>query len=595
VKTRNWAAAVIGLLACLGIAYAAYTLADYSWNQVVDYRGPYAKQELPAGESAPADGTVVKPFGTDAQTGPMVVYVIVDGLRVDISKKMSTLNALRARGTDGVVRTSQPSLSFPNWTTLMSGAPQRISGVTTNWFEGRVPVETLIDTALAASRTVAVSAPTDFEMLYGVKRTGHVFLRDWEEGTYMTGGIVDHAITLAKDAKPTLLVVHFPDVDEAGHSFGGASKEYLDAAMKVDADLGRLVTALQGPNTTFVVTADHGHIDTGGHGGPEDIVTLVPAVFAGRDIRVGTIDGTQDQMAPTVALIAGLPAPRNATAMPLAVTSSIPNLSRFMAQQVAAYSAYTAAVSGPPATPNTKLLTAEGARAAFASATEKRLADERSQRLPLALALAVLCLVAMVVIGFLSRHALGAAMLGTVAYYAAYAASYFLIHGYRWSLSSFNSEALLKGFLNGRMTDAVIAGVLAALVAGLAYAALRREPKRAAGEYLPGWLALGLATVLMIQATLGIQVAWYLWYWGASVSWNIPDLAMGFKYDLDLIQLTGLGAAALLAPVVTLLVGRYHPKVRRSAAPPAGGPAAGVASPTRPLVPVGAGSAAAEE
>jgi hypothetical protein len=595
VKARNWLAAVVGLLACLGVAYAAYTLADYSWNQVVDYRGPYAKQELPAGETPTTSGAVVKPAGTDAQTQPMVVYVIIDGLRVDISKKMSTLNALRARGTDGVVRTSQPSLSFPNWTTLLSGAPQRISGVTTNWFEGRVPVETLIDTALAASRTVAVSAPTDFEMLYGVKRTGHVFLRDWEEGTYMTGGIVDHAISLAKSVQPNLLVVHFPDVDEAGHSFGGASKEYLDAAMKVDADLGRLVTALQGPNTTFVVTADHGHIDTGGHGGPEDIVTRVPAVFAGRNIRIGTIDGTQDQMAPTVALLASLPAPRNATAMPLAVTADMPNLSRFMAQQVAAYTAYTVAVAGPPTTPNTKLLTAEGARAAFDAATQKRLATERSQRVPMSLGLIALCVLIIAAIAVLSRHALFAALAGTVAYYAVYAASYFLIHGYRWSLSSFNSEALLKGFLNGRMTDAVIAGVAAALVAGLAYVALRAEPKRATGEYLPGWLALGVATVLMVQATIGVQVAWYLWYWGASVSWNIPDLAMGFKYDLDLIQLTGLGAAALLAPVVTLLVGRYHPKVRRVAGPPEGGPAAGVATKTRPLVPAGAGSAASEE
>jgi hypothetical protein len=41
---------------------------------------------------------------------------------------------------------------------------------------------------------------------------------------------------------------------------------------------------------------------------------------------------------------------------------------------------------------------------------------------------------------------------------------------------------------------------------------------------------------------------------------------MGFKYDLDLIQLTGLGAAALLAPAVTYLAGRFHP-LRRAKAP----------------------------
>jgi hypothetical protein len=139
------------------------------------------------------------------------------------------------------------------------------------------------------------------------------------------------------------------------------------------------------------------------------------------------------------------------------------------------------------------------------------------------------------------------------------------VHGYTWSLSAFNSEALLKGFQYGRMTDAIIAGVVAAVVAAEVYLALHAAPRRPTGEYLPGWLALGAATVLVIQATIGLQVAWYLWYWGASVTWYIPDLATGFKYDFDLVQLTALGAVALLAPVVTFLIGRYHPVRRENA------------------------------
>lgn len=552
MKARSWIAAVAGLVVCLAAAYGAYTLANYSWNQVVDYRGPYTKAALPA-------PTPPVPVGKPGAARPLLVYVIVDGLREDVSRTMPMLNTLRAHGLDATVRTSQPSLSFPNWTTLMSGAPQRISGVTTNWFTERVPVETLIDTALADGRTVAVSAPTDFEMLYGVKRTGHVFLRDWEAGTYMTGGIVDNAIRLSKEASPTLLVVHFPDVDEAGHAFGGASPEYRAMALKVDADLGRLVSALQGPSTTFVVAADHGHIDTGGHGGPEDVVTKVPAVFAGANVRLGTADGTQDQVAPTVALLADLPAPRNATGSPMDATQAGADVTRFAVQLDAAYGAYTAAVTGPATKPNTKLLTTEGYRIAFEDATAARLASERSSRLPASLLLAAACLLALVPVGVLSWRALVAALAGTVAYYAVYEGLYFVVHAYRWSLSSFNSEDLLKPFLNGRMTDAIIAGVVAAVVAAEVYLLTRKDPKRPKGEYLPGWLALGVATILVIQATIGLQVAWYLWYWGAGVRWYIPDLAMGFKYDLDLIQLTGLGAAALLAPIATYLVARFQP------------------------------------
>lgn len=565
MKTRGWIALAAGLVVCLAAAYGAYVLANYSWNQVVDYRGPYAAAELPAGSD---------PFsGTAGSSGPgqgrRLVYVIVDGLREDVSRTMPTLNALRAHGFDARVRTSQPSLSFPNWTTLLSGAPQRISGVTTNWFEQRVPVETLIDTALFAGRTVAVSAPSDFEMLYGVGRTGHVFLRDWEKGAYMTGGIVDHAISLTTESRASVVIVHFPDIDEAGHASGGASEEYRATALRVDRDLGRLVTALQGPETTFVVASDHGHIATGGHGGPESAVIEVPAVFAGPNVKPGAGTGTQDQVAPTVALLADLPAPRNATGAPLDVTVSAPaGADRFAAQQVAAFEAYTSAVSGVARKPGTAPLTAEQARAAFEKATADRLASERASRTGIALTLAAICLLAVVAIGVTSWRALVSALAGTAAYYLVYEGLFFLVHGNAWSLSSFNAEEYLKAFLNARMGEAVIAALVAAVVAADVYLVTRRHPQRPKGQYLPGWLALGVATVLAIQATIGLQVAWYLWYWGASVKWYIPDLAPGFKYDLDLIQLTGLGAAALLAPAFTWLVGRYHPLRTRSATTP---------------------------
>jgi hypothetical protein len=146
-----------------------------------------------------------------------------------------------------------------------------------------------------------------------------------------------------------------------------------------------------------------------------------------------------------------------------------------------------------------------------------------------------------------------------VGYYLLYNLLFFVVHGATWSLSAFNSESLLRMFFNVRMAEAAMATVFAAAIAADIYLALRREPRRPVGEYLPGWLSLGVATVLIILATLALQVAWYLWQWGAAVTWIVPDLQWGFKYDLDLIQATAVGAAVLLAPLVTYLVGRYHP------------------------------------
>jgi hypothetical protein len=553
MKARNWIALVLGTAVSLAAAYAAYTLATYSWNQVVDYRSPYAKESLPKSRPGTSDGLT---------RSKRVVYVIVDGLRDDVSRKMPTLQRLRGLGFDGTVVTGQPSLSFPNWTTMLSGAPQRISGVNTNWFEGPVPVETLVDVAVREGKMAVVSAPKDFEMLYGVQRVGRVFLKDWVKDAYMSSEIVDNAISLSREASPTLVIVHVPDIDEAGHAFGGASKEYLAVARKVDGDIGRLVGALQDGDTSFVIVSDHGHIDTGGHGGWEPEVIDVPAIFAGAGVRFGKGTGTLDQVAPTVAFLSGLAVPRNGVSAPLDVMTAAPDLSRFSEQRKEALTSYIRVVQrGLPAgaTKVTTPATVKDAAAGFAVVTDDRLAVERAERIPQALALAGAALVVLVAIGLLSWRGLVSAAAGTVFYYLVYNGLFFLLHGYRWSLSSFNSEDLLKAFFNARMLEAVVAAVVACFVAADVYLALRRPVMRPKGEYLPGWLALGTATVLAIQATLALQVAWYLWRWGVAITWVLPDFMWAFKYDLDLIQATALGAAAVIAPLVTYLVGRFHP------------------------------------
>jgi hypothetical protein len=346
MKARNWIALALGTVLSLGSAYAAYTLATYSWNQVVDYRSPYAKEPL---------ATTRGRAGGDIARTKRVVFVIVDGLREDVSRQMPNLDQLRKRGFDAVVRTGEPSLSFPNWTTLLSGAPQRISGVNTNWFTGQVPVETLVDIAVREKRQMVVSAPKDFQELYGVDRTGHVYLKDWSKDSYMSADIVDNAIRMAGESTPTLVIVHLPDIDEAGHAFGGSSKEYLDTARKVDMEIGRLVGALQNEETAFAVVSDHGHIATGGHGGWEPEVVDVPAVFAGAGVRFGKGTGSLDQVAPTVAFLSGMPTPRNGVSAPLPVMLAAPDLSRFSEQRYAALTAYIRVVQSGMAAGTTRM------------------------------------------------------------------------------------------------------------------------------------------------------------------------------------------------------------------------------------------------
>ncbi len=68
-----------------------------------------------------------------------------------------------------------------------------------------------------------------------------------------------------------LLFVHLPDVDLTGHRESWMSPAYMAAIEAADTAIGRLVAALP-PNTTVIVTADHGGKDkTHGIDIPEDV------------------------------------------------------------------------------------------------------------------------------------------------------------------------------------------------------------------------------------------------------------------------------------------------------------------------------------
>lgn len=572
-RILTWTAGLLAVLISLAGAYAAYTLANYSWNQVVSYKSPFADYGRPwvSSEDRPVtnaekDLSWPAPQRTReaSETARRVVLIICDGLTLDASKQMTGLNTLRQYGADMVAVTSQPSLSYPSWTNILSGAPPDISGVTTNWFDASVPVETLIDVAVRDGYRTAFSGPEDFKALYGVQRAGASYFSKWNDSsTYMTGTYIDQALKMAESYKPEFLLIHLPDADETAHDYGAASDKYAQVVRQMDADIQRFVTAMQDDRTVFVICADHGHIPTGGHGGWETEVTRVPVVFVGPGTVLGSGTMQQSDIAANVAALLGMRVPAYSTGrirddVVLDAAAKMPAGIR----QYRAFAGHYATRLDGKATALGDANDYDSIDGALTQIRGAHLAADRASRLPVALALAGGALLALVLLFAASWRGGLAALGGTLAYYVIYDGLYFVVHGYQWSLSAFNTETNVQKFFYTRMGEAAVAALIAVAIAGLLYPSTRREPKGPREGFLSGWLALGPATVLAILATLAIQVAWFLWAWGAQVVWRLPDLHWGFKYDLDLLQATAVGATAVLAPLVTYLVGRYHPKVR---------------------------------
>ena len=98
--------------------------------------------------------------------------------------------------------------------------------------------------------------------------------------------------------KPFFFFVHFAEVDHSGHKHGEPSREYDDAIISGDKQLGRIVQKLQKlgllEKTLIYVTADHG-FDVGAKGHRR-----APYVFLGTNDKQVMRNGSRADITPTV-------------------------------------------------------------------------------------------------------------------------------------------------------------------------------------------------------------------------------------------------------------------------------------------------------
>ncbi len=300
--TGRLSAAILGALGLAAAALGVYSTAQATtFLPALDVRDP----PLAAADTSPS--------APSRRLTERVVLIIVDGLRVDASRTMRSLARLRAAGIDAEAASHYPSLSRPNYVSILAGVPPQWSGVRSNEYDQPVPLDSAPRRAKAAGLGVS-------------------FISQVASGPRVMFGVhVDHApiAPRAPDLEATvlaslygtheLIAVLIGAVDDEGHAHGGASEEYAAAVAWADAMLERLLRRIDLQRHTVIVVADHGHIDAGGHGGLEPEVMAVPLVMAGAGIRPGAplVRAEIIDVAPTVCALLGLPMPRHALGLAL--------------------------------------------------------------------------------------------------------------------------------------------------------------------------------------------------------------------------------------------------------------------------------------
>ena len=563
IRQRRWPIVVIPVVLLLWSRFGAPALVSASYQSATQYEGIYRAPAAP--------GAVGDPIAEQ------VVIFVVDGLRVDASWQLSGLNRLRASGAQRVLQVGQPSLSFPGWTAIGTGAWPEQSGVSSNDIERSIELDTIFSAAHRGGLDAAIVGSAGWRTLFNPEDvelhllSGPSVYDSLEDILAFDERLVGTARKVLL-REPRLALIHLLGVDTAGHGFGGASAEYVQAAVAADRLIAGLIASIDLSRAAVLVTADHGHIGSGGHGGHEDVVRRVPLLATGKGIKPGVYaDAGQVDIAPTVAVLLGLEIPAHNQGDALFdQIDAPPDLRARRALDVAAQLAdrhralllaidpeaemeqgllerAQIAMAGADYAEAEKLARESGeqTRAQWRAQRAARLMRERLSRAPM---------VALLLLPFglypLWWRRAGwdwrTPMLGALLFFALWHVL-FRARGFSSSVSWFNIDPIL--FVQPR----VVEGLLALIAVTVFVGALDHRSCK---------VDVALATtnaLFCIAAGMAVQIVAFYLAWDVVYDWYLPDLAAGGKYYLDVSlskifwPLSALPLAALL-PLLSIVV-----------------------------------------
>ncbi|WP_321473981.1 alkaline phosphatase [uncultured Paludibaculum sp.] len=192
-----------------------------------------------------------------------------------------------------------PTVSSPNWASMIMGAVPELHGVTSNdWQPDKFDIA-------PACKGPAGRFPTVFGLLHEQRpELRMAVFHDWQDfGRLIEPGVVPvlrhvegsrqtmaAAIEYWKQAKPDLLFVHLDAVDHAGHSHGWSTDQYRKSVSAIGELLDELRGAISesgtAESTFLLLTADHGGTGTS-HGHPTQRDLEIPWILNGPGVPAG--------------------------------------------------------------------------------------------------------------------------------------------------------------------------------------------------------------------------------------------------------------------------------------------------------------------
>lgn len=251
---------------------------------------------------------VVDPVRVPLASPPeRATLVVVDGLRADAAQAMATVARLREVGQCRTTDVGPYTVSRPIYALLSTGLEVDRTGARNNDETSPLAAESVWGVATEAGLVVGVAS----ELPWWRQLFPAAFARTVEVDA--SADVFAAAAQLQAD----VTVIHPVYVDIVGHDAGAASAAYRAAVERVDAEALAWLATVDLQRELVVFTADHGHVDVGGHGAEQPEVREVLLCMAGPSIAARSDLPAIDAriVGPAIAVALGLRFPANMRAV----------------------------------------------------------------------------------------------------------------------------------------------------------------------------------------------------------------------------------------------------------------------------------------
>ena len=215
------------------------------------------------------------PFDFKAQHA---VIILTDGTQYDKLQAMVAAGKLPFFTSQDKIYCGlsvYPPITTSASAALMSAAPASKNGVYGYGYR-TTDLTTLFDQVVENGGSV--TAVEGASLPFNLRNAAVTLSGDKDGNGYSDDNVFQNALDVIENNLPTMLYVHFHEIDDMGHTYGENSPEYEAALISVDTYIAQLVAALPA-DTLIIITADHGmHTtsDGGNHGTLTAADMLIP-------------------------------------------------------------------------------------------------------------------------------------------------------------------------------------------------------------------------------------------------------------------------------------------------------------------------------